>query len=131
MGKNFKKFPTPQSLVAVRLKALGGKMGNFFAILFSLTQYFFVVQNLFIKKVSHFPTYGSKPYSRKGLEGGKLFKKVSQLTKSFPPLTIGIIAITLDTVGVKHGFDKAVKMRKNSMVKKSFPPWRETFYKSF
>ena len=108
MGKNFKKFPTPQSLAAVGLKAIGGKMGNFFSILFSLTQYFFVLQNLFIKKVSHFPTYGSEPYCHKGLEGGKLFKKVSQLPKSFPPLTIGMIAITIDTVGMKHGFDKLV-----------------------
>ena len=92
MGNFFKKFPNPQSLVAVRLKAIGGKMGNFFSILFLLTQYFFVLQKLFIKKVSHFPTYGLEPYCHKGLEGGKLFKKVSQLTKSFPPLTIGMIA---------------------------------------
>ncbi len=73
MGKNFKKFPTPKSLAAVGLKALGGKMGKFFSILFSFTQIFFVLQKLFIKKVSHFPTYGSEPYSRKGLKGGKEF----------------------------------------------------------
>ena len=108
MGKNFKKFPSPQSLVAVGIRAIGGKMGNFFSILFSLTQYFFVLQNLFIKKVSHFPINGLEPYCLKGLESGKLFKKVSQLTKSFPTLTIGMSAITLDTVGAKHGFCKAV-----------------------
>ena len=57
------------------------------------------------------------------------------MTKSFPPsdnpLAIDMIVITIDTEGTKHGFDKAVKMRENFMVKKSFPPRWETFNKSF
>ncbi len=55
----------------------------------------------------------------------KKFPKVSHFTKSFPPsgnpLTIDMIVITIDTVGMKHGFCKSVKMRNDFMVKKKFP----------
>ena len=40
------------------------------------------------------------------------------MTKSFPLLTTGMTARTLDIVSMKHGFDKAVKMRNDFMVKK-------------
>ena len=87
--------------MTVGFKALGEKVRNFLAVFFLLHDFIFVLQKLFIKKVSQFLTKCLEPYCHKGLKGEKLFKKVSQLTKSFSPLTIGMTVRILDTVGTE------------------------------
>ena len=88
VGNFENSFPAPQAY-SVKVLSQKWETGKLFFSFFLNIEFNYVFQKIFIKKVSHFPTYGIEPYSLKGFKGGKLFQKrqkLSQFAEKFPTL---------------------------------------------